>query len=127
MTPLSLIYNHVVVDLLSTTLAALCDPTRRAIIASLKAGPASVAELAEPFAMSQQAISKHLAYLERASLIHKRRDGRQQLCSLNPAPLRAVATWVEDYRQHWNDAFDRLDRALHARQRRPSTVKRRKS
>lgn len=102
------IYNHAVVDKLSLTLGALSDPTRRAILARLKAGPASVTELSQPFRMSQQAVSKHLASLQRARLIRKRRDGRKQICELTPAPMREVATWVDDYRQHWEEAFDRL-------------------
>jgi DNA-binding transcriptional ArsR family regulator len=93
---------------LSTTLAALSDPTRRAIVARLQVGPASVTELAEPFRMSQQAVSKHLAYLERARLVHKRRDGRKQICELTPEPIREVADWAEDYRRHWESAFRRL-------------------
>lgn len=95
-------------DKLSLTLGALSDPTRRAILARLKAGPASVTELARPFRMSQQAVSKHLANLQRARLIRKRRDGRKQICELTPAPIREVAAWVDDYRQHWEEAFDRL-------------------
>lgn len=110
-------------DTLSTTLAALCDPTRRGILAALCDGPATVNELAEPFDMSQQAISKHLAYLERAGLVSKQRDGRQQICRLNPEPLREVQTWVEPYRQFWDGAFNRLDRLLHAKHSR--TQKRR--
>lgn len=98
-------------DELSQTLGALSDPTRRAILARLKAGPASVSELAEPFRMSQQAVSKHLASLERARLVRKRRAGRRQICELTPAPMREVAAWVDDYRQHWEEAFGRL-RAL---------------
>ena len=84
------IHNHMVVDTLSTTFMALSDPTRRSILGRLAHGPASVSELAAPFAMSQQAISKHLAYLERARLIDKRRSGRQHFCILNPAPLAAL-------------------------------------
>lgn len=98
-----------VVDELSTTLAAVSDPTRRAILDRLAGGPATVGELAEPFCMSQQAVSKHLACLERASLIRKRRVGRRQICSLNPAPFREVAGWVEHYRRFWTESFDRLD------------------
>jgi DNA-binding transcriptional ArsR family regulator len=98
---------------MSATLAALSDDTRRAILVRLKDGPASVRELAEPFRMSQQAISKHLAYLERARLIEKHRDGRQQICRLNAKPMQEVATWVEQYRQYWDEAFGRLDALLH--------------
>lgn len=98
----------------------------------LKDGPASVQELAEPFQISQQAISKHLAYLERARLIEKRREGRQHICRLNALPMREVATWVEQYRQFWDGALDRLDSLLHelhpprpAGRSRPGTTKRR--
>ena len=98
---------------MSLTLAALSDTTRRAILERLKAGPAAVAQIAEPFAMSQQAISKHLACLERARLVEKRREGRQHVCRLNPAPLREVASWVETYRRDWECAFGRLDDLLH--------------
>jgi DNA-binding transcriptional ArsR family regulator len=101
-------HNHMVVDSLSLTLAALSDPTRRAILARLRAGPASVTELSEPFGVSQQAISKHLAYLERANLVQRRRDGRQQIRELNPAPIREVADWAEEYRRYWQGAFSRL-------------------
>lgn len=100
-------------DELSLTLGALSDPTRRAILARLKAGPASVSELAQPFRMSQQAVSKHLTCLHRARLIRKRRHGRQQICELTPAPMRQVAAWVGDYRQFWEGAFGRLRRLLH--------------
>jgi len=98
---------------MSATFAALSDSTRRAILVRLKEGPASVSELAEPFLISQQAISKHLAYLERARLIEKRRDGRQQVCRLNPEPMQDVAAWVEQYRRFWEDALGQLDSLLH--------------
>jgi DNA-binding transcriptional ArsR family regulator len=97
-----------VVDGLSLTFGALSDPTRRAILARLKVGPASVMELAEPFRISQQAVSKHLAYLERAKLVQTRRNGRQQIRELNPVPMQEVARWLEDYRRHWEGAFGRL-------------------
>lgn len=102
------------------TLAALSDPTRRAILARLKGGPASVAELAEPFRMSQQAVSKHLAYLQRAELVRKRRDGRKQICELAPGPIREVAAWAEDYRRHWENAFGRLHELLEQQADEPS-------
>lgn len=112
-------------DQLSVTLAALCDPTRRAILARLKTGPASVTELSEPFGVSQQAISKHLAYLERANLVRTRRDGRQQIRELNPAPIREVADWTEEYRSYWEGAFSRLrtllDRQAAGKGRRKNT------
>jgi DNA-binding transcriptional ArsR family regulator len=117
------LHNYMVVDSLSTTLAALSDPTRRAILARLKAGPASVTELSEPFGVSQQAISKHLAYLERAKLVRTRREGRQQIRELNPAPIREVAEWTEEYRRYWEGAFSRLRQLL---DRRSAGRKRRK-
>lgn len=98
-----------VVDTLSTTLAAMADPTRRAILGRLAGGPATVGELAEPFRISQQAVSKHLAYLERARLVEKRREGRRHVCSLRPLPFREVADWVEHYRRFFEQSFDRLD------------------
>jgi DNA-binding transcriptional ArsR family regulator len=100
------------VDTLSPTLAALADPTRRSILDRLAAGPATVGELAEPFRISQQAISKHLAYLERARLVQKRSEGRRRVCILRPAPFEAVADWVEHYRRFWEQSFDRLDEYL---------------
>ncbi|MGH9163631.1 MAG: ArsR/SmtB family transcription factor [Vicinamibacteraceae bacterium] len=103
-------------DALSVTMAALADPTRRAILARLKSGPATVTELCQPFRMSQQAVSKHVAYLEQARLVRKRRDGRQQICELAPAPIREVADWASDYRRHWEAAFSRL-RGLLQRQK----------
>ena len=114
------IHNHMVVDSLSATLAALSDPTRRSILARLAGGPASVGELAGPFRISQQAVSKHLAYLERARLVEKRRKGRRHVCTLRPAPFREVADWVEHYRRFWELSFDRLEeylRGLEAKER----------
>ncbi len=99
-------------DSLSTTLAALCDPTRRSILARLASGPASVNELAAPFSMSQQSVSKHLAVLEKARLIEQQREGRQNFRTLRPAPFKEVADWVEQYRRFWEDSFDRLDDLL---------------
>jgi DNA-binding transcriptional ArsR family regulator len=105
----STIYNHVVVDTLTATLSALADPTRRSILDRLATGSATVGELAGPFRMSQQAVSKHLAYLERARLVQKRREGRRHVCSLRPAPFEEVASWVGHYRRFWEQSFDRLD------------------
>jgi DNA-binding transcriptional ArsR family regulator len=113
------------VDALSTTLAALSDPTRRAMLERLTAGPASVNELAAPFQMSQQAVSKHLAYLERACLIEKQRQGRQHLCRLLPAPIKEVVGWAERYRRFWEGGFDRLGELL--REMEPQTVKEKES
>jgi DNA-binding transcriptional ArsR family regulator len=101
-----------VVDSLSLTLGALADPTRRSILGRLVEGPATVGELARPFRMSQQAVSKHLARLERASLVEKRRDGRIHICSLDARPLREVAAWTAEYRRFWEDSFARLDAVL---------------
>jgi DNA-binding transcriptional ArsR family regulator len=94
---------------LNATFGALADPTRRAILARLAAGEASVTELAEPFDMSMPAISKHLKVLERAGLIARGRDAQWRPCRLEPAPLKEVADWVERYREMWEARFDRLD------------------
>lgn len=112
-----------VVNDLNLTFVALSDPTRRLIIERLRRGSLSVNELAEPFGISQQAISKHLAYLERAGLVEKRREGRQQFCALRPAPLREAYDWIEEYRQFWDDALDRLDILLTDLQRKPKERK----
>lgn len=96
-------------DRLSNTFAALADPTRRAILARLASGEVSVTELAEPFAMSLPAVSKHLKVLERAGLIARGRDAQWRPCRLSAAPLRDVSDWVEHYRRFWMESFDRLD------------------
>jgi DNA-binding transcriptional ArsR family regulator len=96
-------------DPLSSTLAALADPTRRAILARLAAGEASVTELAQPFEMSMPAISKHLKVLERAQLITRGREAQWRPCRLEAAPLKDVADWVDYYRRFWEESFDRLD------------------
>jgi DNA-binding transcriptional ArsR family regulator len=99
-------------DDLSTTLSALADPTRRAILARLAAGETSVTELAEPFAISLPAISKHLKVLERAGLITRSRSAQSRPCRLQAARMKDVAEWLEHYRQHWEEGFDRLDAYL---------------
>jgi DNA-binding transcriptional ArsR family regulator len=99
-------------DPLSTTFAALADPTRRAILARLASGEASVTELAAPFDMSLPAISKHLKVLERAGLIARSRDAQWRPCHLNAGPLRTAADWIEHYRRFWEESFDRLDEYL---------------
>jgi len=99
-------------DHLSTTFAALADPTRRAILARLASGEASVTDLAEPFEMSMPAISKHLKVLERAGLIARGREAQWRPCRIEAAPLREVAGWVEHYRRFWEESFDRLDEYL---------------
>ena len=95
-------------DSLSTTFAALADPTRRAILARLATGEATVSELAAPFDMSLPGISKHLKVLHRAGLIEQGRQAQWRPCRLAPEPLREVAGWVEQYRRHWEESFDRL-------------------
>ena len=105
-------------DHLSATFAALADPTRRAILARLASGEASVTQLAEPFEMSMPAISKHLKVLERAHLIGRGREAQWRPCRLEAAPLKDVADWIDHYRQFWEQSLDRLDdylRALKAR------------
>ena len=99
-------------DQLDATFAALADPTRRAILARLTRGEASVKELAEPFAISAPAITKHLKVLERAALITRSRDAQWRPCQLNVAPLRDAAQWIEHYRRFWDQSFDRLDEYL---------------
>ena len=100
------------VDPLSRTLAAIADPTRRAILARLSHGRATVSEIAEPFDMSLPAISKHLKVLERAELIERGRDAQRRPCILRPEPLGEVADWLESYRALWEEQFQRLDQLL---------------
>jgi len=99
-------------DTLSLTFAALADPTRRAILARLAAGEASVKDLAAPFDMTQPAISKHLRVLERAGLIEQGRQAQWRPRRLRAVPLRDVADWVGQYRRHWEESFERLDAYL---------------
>ena len=96
-------------DRLSTTLSALADPTRRAILARLMAGQSSVTQLAEPFEMSLPAVSKHLKVLERAGLIARGREAQWRPCRITAAPLKEVDDWVEHYRRFWTESLDRLD------------------
>jgi DNA-binding transcriptional ArsR family regulator len=97
------------VDQLSSTFAALADPTRRAILARLATGEATVTELAEPFTVSLPAVSKHLKVLERAGLIARTRTAQWRPCRLEAQPLEDVSHWLERYRQFWEGSFDRLD------------------
>src|ERR1044071_5640635 len=97
---------------LDATFAALADPTRRAILARLATGEASGAELAEPFAMSQPAISKHLKVLERAGLIHRGRDAQRRPARIEATPLQEAHMWIERYRQLWEANYARLDGLL---------------
>jgi DNA-binding transcriptional ArsR family regulator len=116
-------------DQLSTTFAALADPTRRAILARLASGECSVTELAEPFEMSMPAVSKHLRVLERAGLIARGREAQWRPCRLEPAPIKEVADWAEHYRAIWEGRLDRLDtylQQLQAKEKRNARKQRRK-
>ncbi len=116
------LYNHLVTQLMSyamamsdrldSTFAALADPTRRAILARLASGEASVLELAEPFEMTQPAISKHLKVLERAGLISRGRDAQRRPCRLDARPLAEANDWLKDYRRLWESSFRKLDAVL---------------
>lgn len=99
-------------DTLNATFAALADPTRRAILARLSTGEASVSELAEPFAMTLPAVSKHLKVLERAGLIERGRNAQLRPCRIAPAPLKEATDWLEQYRGIWEQRLDRLDNYL---------------
>jgi DNA-binding transcriptional ArsR family regulator len=112
---------------LDTTFLALADPTRRAILARLAQGVASVNELAEPFDMSQPAISKHLKMLERAGLVSRGRDAQRRPCRLEARPLEAAYLWIERYRQMWDMSFERLDTLLDELKSTKKPSKRRKS
>jgi DNA-binding transcriptional ArsR family regulator len=111
-------------DRLNAVFAALADPTRRAIVARLASGERSVTELAEPHDMSLPAISKHLSVLERSGLIERGRDAQWRPCRLKAAPLKEAVDWLEAYRQHWEQSFDRLDDYLQQlKAAQPSTAK----
>ncbi len=102
---------------LDLTFSALADPTRRAILARLALGGASVGELAAPFAVSAPAISKHLKVLERARLLSRKKDGRVHRCRLEPAPMDEAGAWIEFHRRFWGDRLDELERYLEQRKR----------
>jgi len=104
-------------DRLSSTFAALADPTRRAILARLASGQTSVTDLAKPFDISLPAVSKHLKVLEGAGLIVRSRDAQWRPCRLQANPLKDIADWVEYYRRHWEESFEKLDRYLKELQR----------
>ena len=106
------IHYRTVVDKLGTTFAALSDPTRRAMIERLSHGPASVHGLTEPFALSQQMISKHIAYLVRARIVTKTKRGRESVCTLRPEAIKTVSDWAIGYRRFWEESFDKLDVVL---------------
>ena len=103
------IHNHMVVDKLGTTFAALSDPTRRAMVERLSRGPVSVHGLTEPFALSQQMISKHVACLVRARIVIKTKRGRESVCTLRPEAIKKVSDWAAYYRRFWEESFDKLD------------------
>jgi DNA-binding transcriptional ArsR family regulator len=107
-------------DDLSVTFAALADPTRRAILVRLTSGEATVNELAEPFAMTQQAVSRHVQVLERAGLISRARTAQSRPCRLEPAHLDAAANWIARHRRMWDERYDRMDRHLATLQGRPA-------
>ena len=111
---------------LDVTFAALADPTRRAILARLASGEASVAELAAPFAMTQPAISKHLRVLERAGLISSGRDAQRRPRRLEAAPLAQATAWLEHYRKFWEERFQRLDALLTEIQREETQIRKKK-
>jgi len=98
-----------VVNNLDTTFAALSDPTRRAMLERLSHGPATVHGLTEPFALSQQMISKHIACLVRARIVIKTKRGRESVCRLRPEAIKAVGDWAFNYRRFWEESFDKLD------------------
>ncbi|MEV7550100.1 metalloregulator ArsR/SmtB family transcription factor [Amycolatopsis sp. NPDC089917] len=108
-------------DLLDVTFAALADPTRRAILARLTRGEATVTELAEPFAMSQPAISKHLKVLERAGLVVRGRDAQRRPCRLVAEPLKDATEWLGGYRRYWDETFSQLDLVLEGELRHPES------
>lgn len=109
-------------DQLDAVFAALADPTRRAILARLREGEATVKELAEPFAISAPAVTKHLKVLSRAGLITQGREAQWRPCRIEAGPLKEAAAWIDQYRQLWSDRFDRLDDLLQElQQEKPST------
>ena len=117
-------------DHLSQVFAALADPTRRAILARLSKGEASVNELAEPFDITLPAVSKHLKVLEKAGLIERTREAQFRPCRLQAAPLRDASDWIDHYRQYWEESFDRLDaylKTVTARQRNQKTKRGKKN
>src|SRR3984957_9865187 len=115
----SMLINIIVMQMLNTAFSALADPTRRAILARLASGEATVGELGEPFAISAPAISRHLKVLEEAKLIARTRRGQQLVCRLNPEGLKTAQEWLDHYRAFWSGAFDRLDAHLKQKPEKP--------
>jgi len=122
-----MVQQHISSEHLDATFSALADPTRRAILARLALGETSVSELAEPFAMSMPAISKHLKVLQRAGLIERGREAQWRPCRLAPAPLKDASDWLEHYRRFWEESFDRLDEYLRELQKREPQKKEKKN
>jgi DNA-binding transcriptional ArsR family regulator len=110
-------------DRLDAIFSALADPTRRAILARLSAGEATVKELAEPFDMSLPAVSKHLKVLEQAGLITRGREAQWRPCRLDVSPLKEAADWIDQYRQHWDESYDRLAELLRELQSQDTDVR----
>lgn len=106
------IHYRMVVDQLSSAFAALADPTRRAMVHKLTLGPATIHALTQPFNLSQQMISKHVACLVRAQIVVKQKRGRESVCSLSPAAIKSVADWAIDFRRFWEENLDKLDAVL---------------
>jgi len=117
---------HAAQDQLSATFSALADPTRRAILARLAAGEHSVTELAQPFAMSLPAVTKHLKVLERAGLVTRGREAQWRPCKLKAKPLKEAVNWLEDYRRFWEESLDRLEDYLHTLQTKEKPHERKK-
>src|SRR5271166_1144757 len=122
-----MVQQHTSPERLDATFSALADPTRRAILARLAAGETSVSELAEPFAMSMPAISKHLKVLQRAGLIERSREAQWRPCRLAPAPLKDASEWLERYRRFWEESFDRLEDYLRELQKKDPKKKEHKN
>ena len=122
-----MVQQHTATEHLNATFAALADPTRRAILARLASGETSVSELAEPFAMSMPAISKHLKVLQRAGLIERSREAQWRPCRLAARPLKDASDWLEHYRRFWEEAFDRLEDYLRELQKREPQKKEQKN
>jgi DNA-binding transcriptional ArsR family regulator len=116
-----------VVDELGTTFAALSDPTRRAMIQRLAHGPATVHGLTQPFALSQQMISKHIACLVRAQLVTKTKRGRESVCALRPQAIKKVSDWAMSYRQFWEESFDKLEVVVQAMKEQEMKIQQRKA
>ncbi len=121
-----MVQQHMTPDRLDSTFAALADPTRRAILARLASGETSVSELAEPFAMSLPAISKHLKVLQRAGLIERGREAQWRPCRLAAAPLKDASEWLEHYRRFWEESLDRLEEYLRELQKKEKQNARKK-